>query len=68
MMALLRKMNKFVTLFNSESQVSQYLSNGASVVGSTSFCSKLPGFDDVSNHLNLIGDLLYNEEVPLTKS
>ena len=68
MMDILNKMGRFVALFNSEASVSQYVSNGASVIGSGSFFSKLPSLNDVSSHLHLIETLLYNEEVPLSQA
>ena len=62
------KLDKFVPIFNSEAQVSSWITSGQSVVSQKSFMTKNPGLADVRNHLGLIGQLLHNDAVPLTKA
>jgi hypothetical protein len=68
LMSLLLKLNRFVSVFNSESQVSGWLAGGQSVVTKTSFFDKSPSLADVTNHVDLIATVLYNEDIPLSKA
>ena len=68
LLSLLLKLNRFVSVFNSESQVSSWLTGGTSVVTRNSLFDKLPNLADVTNHVDLIATLLYNEEIPLFKA
>lgn len=64
-MALVNKLGagKFVQMFNSESQVSQWITSGRSIVGNLqAYFSKLPSLADVTNHLSIIKTLLHNSE------
>ena len=67
MYLLNNKLGRFINIFSSEQQISHWLTGGTSVVSGIAFLNKKPSFVDVRNHLDLIGSILHNDQVVLTK-
>ena len=71
LMGLINKLGseKFAQVFNSEAQVSQWLSGISPVSNLSNYFSKLQNLADVQNHLGLIRSVLHNsEQVALNKA